>query len=83
MNLMLEKGERVTMGGKGRGEIRGEAVEVTGVFANASTTDGLEERYRAFGGWGMTAGIVEVLLVVCRFDVDRGAFPSEISSIYG
>ena len=53
------------------------------MFANASTTDGLEERYRAFGGWGMTAGIVEVLLVVCRFDVDRGAFPSEISSIYG
>ena len=30
MNLALEKGERVTTGGKGRGEIRGEAGEVTG-----------------------------------------------------
>ena len=29
---MLEKGERVTMGGKGRAEIRGEAGEVSGVL---------------------------------------------------
>ena len=41
MNLALEKGERVTMGGKGRGEIVGEAGEVTGVVADAPTTNGL------------------------------------------
>ena len=29
MNLALEKGESVTTGSKGRGEIRGEAREVT------------------------------------------------------
>ena len=43
MNLALEKGERVTTGGKGKGE-RGEAGEVTGVVANAPTTDGLGKR---------------------------------------
>ena len=41
MNLALEKGERVTTGGKGRGEIGGEAGEITGVVADAPTTDGL------------------------------------------
>ena len=35
MNLALEKGGRVTTGGKGRGEIGGEAGEVTGVVADA------------------------------------------------
>ena len=35
MNLALEKGERVTTGGKGRGEIGGEAGEVTGGVADA------------------------------------------------
>ena len=50
MNLALEKGERVTMGAKGRSEIRGEAGEVSGVVANVPTTDGLGKRYRAFGG---------------------------------
>ena len=38
---MLEKGERVIMGGKGRGEIRGDAAEVTGVFADVPTTNSL------------------------------------------
>ena len=73
MNLALEKRERVTMEGKGRGEIRGEAVEVTGVVANAPTTDGLGKKYGAYSGWGMVARKVEVLLVVNGFDVDRGA----------
>ena len=41
MNLALEKGERVTTAGKGRGEIGGEAGEVTGVVADAPTMDGL------------------------------------------
>ena len=40
MNLALEKGERVTTGGKGRGEIGGEAGEVTGVVADVPTMDG-------------------------------------------
>ena len=73
MNMALEKGERVTMGGKGRGEIGGEAGEVTGVVAEASTTDGLGKRYGTFSGWGIAAGKVEVLLVVGGFDVDGGA----------
>jgi hypothetical protein len=34
VNLALEKGESIATGGKGRGEIRGEAGEVTGVVAN-------------------------------------------------
>jgi hypothetical protein len=46
MNLALENGERVIMGGK----VRDEAGEVTGVVANAPTTDGLERRYGTFSG---------------------------------
>ena len=38
MNLALEEGERVTTGGKGRGEIGGEAGEVTGMVADVPTT---------------------------------------------
>ena len=73
MNLALEKGKRVTTGCKCRGEIGGEAEEVTGVVANVPTTDGLGKRYGTFSGWGMAAGKVEVLLVVGGFDVDRGS----------
>ena len=40
MNLALDKRERVTTGCKGRGEVRGEAGEVTGVVADTPTTDG-------------------------------------------
>ena len=43
INLVFEKGERVTTGGKGRGEIGGEFGEVTGVAADAPTMDGLEK----------------------------------------
>ena len=44
MNLVLEKGERITMGGKGRGEVRGEVkLEVTGVVVDAPATDSLGE----------------------------------------
>ena len=55
MNLALEKGEMVTIG-KGRGEIGCEAGEITGVVADAPTTDGLGKRYGTFNGWGMAAG---------------------------
>ena len=41
MNLASEKGKRVAIGGKGRGEISG---EVTGVVANVPTTNGLEKK---------------------------------------
>ena len=64
MELALEKEERVTTGGKSRGEIGGEAGEVTGVAADAPTTDGLGERYGTFGGWEMAAGKVEVFLYI-------------------
>ena len=41
------------MRGKSRGEIRGEAGEVSGVVANAPTANGLGERYSTLvdGGW--------------------------------
>ena len=64
-----ERGEG-SHGRQGRGKIRGEAGEVTGVVADAPTTDGLGKRYGMFSGWGMAAGKVEVLLVVGGFDVD-------------
>ena len=73
MDLALEKRDRVAMRDKDRGgEIRGEAGEVTGVVANAPTTNGLGKRYGAFSGWGMAARKVEILLVVSRFHVGRG-----------
>ena len=53
MNLLLEKGERVTTRGKSRGEIGGEAGEISVVVANALAMDDLGERYRTFSGWGM------------------------------
>ena len=68
MNLALEKGERVAMGG--RGKIRGEAGEVTGVSANVPTTNGQGKRNVVFSGWAMANGKVEELQMVCRFDVD-------------
>ena len=48
MNLALEKGERVTTGGKIRDEIKGEAGEVAGVVANVPTTDSLGKMYGVF-----------------------------------
>ena len=48
MNLALEKRERVTMGGKGRSEIRGETGEVTGVVACAPMTESLGKSYGVF-----------------------------------
>ena len=54
------------MGGKGRGEIRGESGKVNRVVANAPTTDGFGKRYGTFNGWGATAGKLEVLLVLYK-----------------
>ena len=48
MNLALEKGEKVTTGGKGRGEIGGEAGEITEVVVDAPTMDGLGKRYGTY-----------------------------------
>ena len=47
MNLALEKGER-NHGRQSRGEIGGEAGEVTRVVANAPTVDGLGKRHGTF-----------------------------------
>ena len=60
MNLALEK--RETTGGKGRGDIGGEAGEVR--VADAPTTDVLGERCRTFSGWRMAAGKVVIYLVL-------------------
>ena len=46
-------------------------MEVIGVIAAPSSGKGV--RYGAFGGDGMTAVVVEVLLRVGGFDVDKGA----------
>ena len=40
-----ESGKKINMGGKARGEIRGEAGEVTGMVTNAPITDGLGKKY--------------------------------------
>ena len=55
-----EEGERVISGDKGRSEIG----KVVGMAADVPTMDSLGKRYEAFGGWGMVADKVEVLLVV-------------------
>ena len=73
MNLALEKRERVIMGGKGRDEIRSEIGKVTGMVADVPATDSLGKRYEAFGGWGMVARKVMVLLMFSGLDVDRSA----------
>ena len=43
-NLMLEKRERVTPGGKGRGEIRDEIENATGMVADVPTADSLRKK---------------------------------------
>ena len=43
MNQALEKGEKLTMGDKGRDEITGEAGEVTGLVVDAPTTGSLRK----------------------------------------
>ena len=54
--LALEKGERVTTGGKDRGEVGGEAGETTGLVADPPTMDGLGKRYGTFSGWQLEIG---------------------------
>ena len=63
--------ERVTTGSKGRGEIKCEAGEFSGVVTNAPTTESLEKRYGAFSGCRMVVRKIEVLLVDSWLDVDR------------
>ena len=48
-------------------------MEVVGMVADTASSSGKGVRYGAFGGGGVTALVVEVLLGVCRFDEDRGA----------
>ena len=48
-------------------------MEVVGLVADTAPSSGKGVRYGAFGGGGVTALVVEVLLGVGRFDVDRGA----------
>ena len=57
MTSFVEKRERVTSGGKGRGKIGSEAGEVTGMVANAPTKDGRPGKsYGMFSGGGLSAG---------------------------
>ena len=47
-------------------------MEVVGMVADTAPSSGKGVRYGAFGGGGLTALVVEVLLGVGRFDVARG-----------
>ena len=53
------------------GEVCGVGAEVIRVTADTLHPDGQREGDGAFGGWGMVAGKVEVLLVVSGLDVNR------------
>ena len=61
-------------------------MEVVGMVADTASSSGKGVRYGAFGGGGLTALVVEVLLGVGRFDVDRGAemaiFDTDIDVTY-
>ena len=46
-------------------------MEVIGVVADTALSSGKGVRYGAFGGGGVTAMVVEVLLGVGRFDVQK------------
>ena len=48
-------------------------MEIIGVVADMAPSSGKGVRYGAFGGGAVTAMVVEVLLGVGGFDVDRGA----------
>ena len=48
-------------------------MEVVEMVADTAPLSGKGVRYGAFGGSGVTALVVEVLLGVGRFDVDKGA----------
>ena len=48
-------------------------MEVVGMVADTASSSGKGVRYGAFGGGGVTVLVVEVLLGVGRFDVDRCA----------
>ena len=48
-------------------------MEIIGVVACTVSSSGKGVMYGAFGGGGVTAVVVEVLLGVGGFDVDRGA----------
>ena len=48
-------------------------MEAIGMVADTASSSGKGVRYGAFGGGGVTALVVEVLLGVGRLDVDRGA----------
>jgi hypothetical protein len=75
VNLALEKRERVTTGGKGRGDIDGEIGKVTGMVAVAPTMDNLGKRCGGIGGiwdgsWkngGIAAGVTLLSLIYLHF----------------
>ena len=69
---MYERGW-VPMGSEGSPEVGGVLMEAIGVVADTAPSSGKGVRYGAFGGGGVTAMVVEILLGVGRFDVDRGA----------
>ena len=61
------------MGSEVSREVEGVGMEVVRMVADTAHSSGKGIRYRAFGGGGVTAFVVEVLLGVGRFDVDRDA----------
>ena len=70
--VVNERG-RVPTGSEGSIEVCGIGMEVIGVVVDMAPSSGKGVRYGAFGGGGVTTMVVEVLLGVGGFDVDRGA----------
>ena len=70
---MNERG-LVPTGSEGSSEVGGVGMEVIGVVAVTVPSSGKGVSYGAFAGGGVTAMVImEVLLGVGGFDVDRGA----------
>ena len=63
----------VPMGSECSSEVSSVGMEIVGVVADTAPSSGKGVRYGTFGGGGVTAMVVEVLLGVGGFDVDRGA----------
>ena len=62
-----------TTGSEGSHVVGGVGMEVVRMVADTAPSSGKGVRCGAFGGGGVTALVVEVLLGVVWFDVDRGA----------
>ena len=69
------------MGDEGFGEVGDVSVEVVGMATDALPLSGSGIRDWAFGGNGVESVVVEILLEVGEFDMDRGAELTVVSAV--